>query len=119
MEKCQAKANSSLNDEVKAVNVDGTEATVDNINSGEYKVARPFNIATREDTKVLERAKSINIEFDEDEDTIVGEVRSYSESSGLLKLYDDSRKLYIDDSTICVVNGKIVSASNLEKGNNI
>ncbi len=36
----------SLDDSVKAVMVDGVEATVENINSGEYKVARPFNIAT-------------------------------------------------------------------------
>lgn len=36
----------SLGDEVKAVSVDGVEATVDNINNGTYKVARPFNIAT-------------------------------------------------------------------------
>ena len=36
----------SLNDTVKAVKVDGAEATVDNIKSGSYKIARPFNIAT-------------------------------------------------------------------------
>lgn len=39
----------SLGDEVKAVSVDGVAATVDNINNGSYKVARPFNIATKED----------------------------------------------------------------------
>ena len=39
----------SLNDSVKAVNVDGVEATVDNIKSGSYKVSRPFNIATKDD----------------------------------------------------------------------
>lgn len=38
----------SLNDTVKAVRVDGAEATVDNIKSGAYKIARPFNIATKE-----------------------------------------------------------------------
>lgn len=43
----------SLGDEVKAVNVDGVEATVDNINNGTYKVARPFNIATKEDISEL------------------------------------------------------------------
>lgn len=43
----------SLNDEVKAISVDGVEATVDNINSGEYKVARPFNIVTKEDISDL------------------------------------------------------------------
>ncbi len=37
----------SLNDTVKAVNVDGATATIDNIKSGTYKVFRPFNIATK------------------------------------------------------------------------
>lgn len=37
----------SLNDTVKALKVDGAEATEENIKSGEYKVARPFNIATK------------------------------------------------------------------------
>ncbi|MBP1550161.1 MAG: substrate-binding domain-containing protein, partial [Oscillospiraceae bacterium] len=43
----------SLGDEVKAVNVDGVEATVDNINNGTYKVARPFNIAAKENISEL------------------------------------------------------------------
>lgn len=34
----------SLSDDVKAVKVDGVEATVENVKSGDYKVARPFNI---------------------------------------------------------------------------
>lgn len=38
----------SLNDTVKAVKIDGAEANVDNIKSGAYKIARPFNIATGE-----------------------------------------------------------------------
>ena len=37
----------SLNATVKAVKIDGAEATVDNIKSGTYKIARPFNIATK------------------------------------------------------------------------
>ena len=36
----------SLNDTVKALKIDGVEATSENIKSGEYKVSRPFNIAT-------------------------------------------------------------------------
>lgn len=36
----------SLNDTVKAIQIDGTEATVENIKSGAYAIARPFNIAT-------------------------------------------------------------------------
>ena len=37
----------SLNDQVKALTVDGAEATAENVKSGTYKVARPFNIATK------------------------------------------------------------------------
>lgn len=37
----------SLNDTVKAVEVNGAEATVENIKSGAYEIARPFNIATK------------------------------------------------------------------------
>ena len=36
----------SLNDSVKAIKVDGVEATTDNVSSGDYVVARPFNIVT-------------------------------------------------------------------------
>lgn len=36
----------SLNDTVKAVQIDGADATVENIKSGAYTIARPFNIAT-------------------------------------------------------------------------
>lgn len=36
----------SLNDSVKALKVDGVEATVENVKSGDYKVARPFEICT-------------------------------------------------------------------------
>ncbi len=36
----------SLNDNVKAVTVDGVEATAENVKAGTYSVSRPFNIAT-------------------------------------------------------------------------
>lgn len=37
----------SLNDNVKALQIDGAEATPENVKNGTYKVARPFNIATK------------------------------------------------------------------------
>ena len=43
----------SLNDTVKALNVDGAEATVDNIKNGSYGISRPFNIATRSEVSEL------------------------------------------------------------------
>ena len=36
----------SLNDSVKALSIDGVEASAENIKNGTYAVARPFNIAT-------------------------------------------------------------------------
>lgn len=40
----------SLNDTVKALHIDGVEATTENIKAGEYGIARPFNIATLSQT---------------------------------------------------------------------
>lgn len=37
----------SMNDTVKAVNVEGVEATADNVKNGTYVLSRPFNIATQ------------------------------------------------------------------------
>lgn len=38
----------SLNDTVKALKIDGAEATVENIKNGSYKAARPFNIVYKD-----------------------------------------------------------------------
>lgn len=40
----------SLNDEVKALSIDGVAATTDNVKNGSYSVSRPFNIVTKEGT---------------------------------------------------------------------
>ena len=39
----------SLDDSVKALKIDGAEATAENIENGSYKVSRPFNIAVKKD----------------------------------------------------------------------
>ena len=38
----------SLDDSVKALKIDGTEANVENVKNGSYKVARPFNIVYKD-----------------------------------------------------------------------
>ncbi len=38
----------SLNDSVKALKIDGAQATVENIKNGSYQIFRPFNIATKD-----------------------------------------------------------------------
>ena len=62
----------SLNDTVKAVTVDGVEATVDNVKSGDYTLSRPVNIATKgEPTGVA--ADFIGFIMSADGQAIVGE----------------------------------------------
>lgn len=60
----------SLNDTVKALSIDGAEATVDNIKSGKYKVARPFNIVTKGDVSA-EAQDFIKFIFSEDGQKVV------------------------------------------------
>lgn len=43
----------SLNGTVKAIKVDGVEATTENVKSGEYKVSRPFNIVTNDNLSAV------------------------------------------------------------------
>lgn len=43
----------SLNDTVKAISIDGVMPTVENILSGEYAIARPFNIVTGDNLSPL------------------------------------------------------------------
>lgn len=43
----------SLDDSVMALSIDGAEATVENVKSGDYKVSRPFNIATKDDASAV------------------------------------------------------------------
>lgn len=62
----------SLNDTVKAVKIDGAEATAENIKAGEYKISRPFNIATN--GEVSEAAQDfINFILSEEGQAVVAE----------------------------------------------
>lgn len=62
----------SLNDSVKALSIDGVEASADNIKNGTYAVARPFNIAT--DKEVSEVTKDfISFILSEDGQAVVEE----------------------------------------------
>ncbi len=63
----------SLNDTVKALKVDGIEATVANIKSGKYKVARPFNIATKAELSPLAQDFVKFIMSKEGQDIVVDE----------------------------------------------
>ncbi len=82
----------SLSDDVKAVKVDGVEATVENVKNGSYKISRPFLLVTNSNNELSDVEKDfINFILSEDGQAIV------------------SNKGYITVST----NGKY-TASNLE-----
>lgn len=65
----------SLDDSVKALKVDGAEATAENVKSGDYKVSRPFNIVTKSD--VSEAAKDFVSYIMSDEGQAIVEEEGY------------------------------------------
>lgn len=71
----------SLDDTVKALEIDGVAATVENINNGTYKVYRPFNIVTKEG--LSETAQDfVNFIMSEQGQAIVAEDYISVESNG-------------------------------------
>lgn len=79
----------SLDSSVKALKVDGVEANVDNVKSGDYKVARPFEICVTKDGEVSDVAQDF-IDY---------------------ILSDDGQKVITDEGYISVESGKSYSAS--------
>lgn len=63
----------SLDESVKALKVDGAEATAENIKSGTYKVSRPFNIATKKDSDNAVAEDFINFIMSEEGQKVVGD----------------------------------------------
>lgn len=71
----------SLDNTVKALEIDGVAATVENINNGTYKVYRPFNIVTKEG--LSETAQDfVNFIMSEQGQAIVAEDYISVENSG-------------------------------------
>lgn len=86
----------SLNDTVKAVKVNGVEATSDNIKNGKYEISRPFNIATKDDVTPL-----------------VKDFINYILSDEGQKVISDNGYVEVDDKTTYTTSnesGKIVIA---------
>lgn len=101
----------SLNDSVKALQIDGTEATVDNIKNGTYKVARPFNIVTKSD--VSETAQDFINYIMSDEGQAVVEENGYvsNGSTGAFAGGDVSGKVTVaGSSSVTPVMEKLAEA---------
>ena len=72
----------SMNDTVKALNIDGVAASVENIKAGTYTVARPFNIATK--AEVSEAAQAF-IDF-----ILSAEGQAVVEENGYIAVVEDA-----------------------------
>ena len=72
----------SLNETVKALAIDGVEASVENIKAGSYTVARPFNIATQ--AEVSEAAQAF-IDF-----ILSAEGQAVIEANGYIAVVEDA-----------------------------
>ncbi len=80
----------SIDDTIKAIKVDGVEPTVENIKDGSYKIARPFNIATK------------------------GDVSKVTQDFINFIMSDDGQKVIEDNGYISVAEGSFEST--MEKG---
>lgn len=89
----------SLNETVKALKIDGVEPTVDNIKSGAYKIARPFNIATK--GEVSEAAQDfINFILSEEGQAVITENKYIEvESTGAFQGTGPSGKVVLAGSS--------------------
>lgn len=70
----------ALNSTVKAVKIDGTEATAENVKNGSYKISRPFNIATKDEVSEV-TTDFINYILSEDGQKIVEDKGYISEGN--------------------------------------
>lgn len=70
----------ALDDTVKALKVDGVDATADNVKNGTYKVSRPFNIATKGEPDELTQ-DFINFIMSEDGQAVVEEAGYISQGN--------------------------------------
>lgn len=87
----------SLNDTVKAVKIDGAEASAENVANDTYKVSRPFNIITTD--KLSDAAQDFeNYIMSADGQQIV-------EDNGYIKIADDAKAYEQSDA-----EGKVVVA---------
>ncbi len=72
----------SLSDEVKAIKVDGVAATVEDINNGTYKVARPFLVAYKDGSLTDVAQDFLNFIMSDDGQAIINEEGYISVAEG-------------------------------------
>lgn len=102
----------SLNDSVKALEIDGVEASAENVKNGSYKIARPFNIVVKEN--LPEAAQDfVNFIMSKDGQTIVednGYIEAASSSSDYAASGISGKVVVAGSSSVTPVMEKLAEA---------
>lgn len=89
----------SLDDSVKAVKVDGVEATPENVSNSSYSISRPFNIVTKTDGISDAAQDFINFIMSDDGQAVVEDADYIPVSSGTYEAADVSGKVTVAGSS--------------------
>ncbi|QQK08548.1 substrate-binding domain-containing protein [Miniphocaeibacter halophilus] len=102
----------SLKDSVKALKIDGVEVSSENVANGSYKIARPFNIVTNDDTNEVVN-DFINYILSKDGQNIVeeeGYIKSESEEKEYTPADVEGNITIAGSSSVTPVMEKLVEA---------
>ena len=101
----------SLDDSVKAVKVDGVEATPENVSNSSYSISRPFNIVTKTDGISDAAQDFINFIMSDDGQAVVEDADYIPVSSGTYEAADVSGKVTVaGSSSVTPVMEKLAEA---------
>lgn len=101
----------SLNTSVKALQIDGAEASVENINNGSYKISRPFNIAVKDNLSAVATDFVNYILSDEGQNVIAANKYIKVKTSGSFQTKAPKGKVVVaGSSSVSPVMEKLIEA---------
>ena len=101
----------SLNNSVKALQIDGAEASVENINNGSYKISRPFNIAVKDNLSAVATDFINYILSDEGQNVIAANKYIKVKTSGSFQTNAPKGKVVVaGSSSVSPVMEKLIEA---------
>ena len=101
----------SLNNSVKALQIDGAEASVENINNGSYKISRPFNIAVKDNLSEVATDFVNYILSDEGQNVIAANKYIKVKTSGSFQTKEPKGKVVVaGSSSVSPVMEKLIEA---------
>lgn len=101
----------SLNNSVKSLQIDGAEASVENINNGSYKISRPFNIAVKDNLSAVATDFVNYILSDEGQNVIAANKYIKVKTSGSFQTKAPKGKVVVaGSSSVSPVMEKLIEA---------